>query len=106
MPETKTANKGGRPSRSLEDEIALAEERLNALRERKRQQERAERERNQKAIVALIRSEGLDDVSAEVWRAALPKLREALKSAGKAAPKAAAPAPATPEPAGEPATTS
>lgn len=103
MPETKTANKGGRPSRSLEDEIALAEERLNALRERKRQQERAERERNQKAIVALIRSEGLDDVSVEVWRAALPKLREALKAAGKAEPKPAASAPATPEPGGEPA---
>lgn len=80
MSEAKTAAKPGRPSRSIDEEIAAAQERLEALRARKREQERQEREKNQKAIAALIRAEGLDDVSSDVWKAALPQIRKALES--------------------------
>lgn len=104
MSDKKTGGKAGRPSRTLDEEIAAAAEKLEALRLRKREQERAERERNQKAIAALIRAEGLDDVAADVWKTAMPKIREALKSADKPAPKATAQAPAAPANAAQPAT--
>lgn len=74
----KTSAKPGRPSRTLDEEIAAAAERLAALRNRKRDSERAERERNQKAIIALIKAEGLDEIHSDAWREAAPKLREVL----------------------------
>lgn len=78
MTEAKTSGKAGRPSRSLDEEIAAAAARLQALRDKKKEEERRERERNQKAILALIKDEGLDAVSAEAWKAAVPKLRKLL----------------------------
>ena len=78
MTEAKTSGKAGRPSRSLDEEIAAAAAKLQALRDKKRDEERRERERNQKAILALIKDEGLDAVSVDAWKAALPKLRKLL----------------------------
>ena len=78
MTEAKTSGKAGRPSRSLDEEIAAVAARLQALRDKKKEEERRERERNQKAILALIKDEGLDAVSAEAWKAAVPKLRKLL----------------------------
>lgn len=101
MSDKKPAGKAGRPSRTLDEEIAAAAEKLETLRLRKRELDRAARERNQKAIVALIRAEGLDEVAADVWKAAMPRLRDALKSADKPAPKATAQAPAAPTPAAQ-----
>ena len=79
MSEEKSTSKVGRPARTLDEEIAAAEERLRQLRERKKDDERRERERNQKAILGLIRSEALDLVPVDAWKQALPKLRAALK---------------------------
>lgn len=78
MSEAKTSSKAGRPSRSLDEEIAAAAAKLQALRDRKKEEERRERERNQKAIMALIKDEGLDVVSADAWKAVVPKLRKLL----------------------------
>lgn len=78
MTEAKTSGKAGRPSRSLDEEIAATAAKLQALRDKKKEEERRERERNQKAILALIKDEGLDAVSAEAWKAAVPKLRKLL----------------------------
>lgn len=80
MSEPKAGQKPGRPSRSIEEEIAATEERLQALRARKREQERLEREKNQKAILALIRAENLDDVPSDVWKAALAQIKSALQA--------------------------
>jgi len=78
MAEQKAAAKVGRPSRSVDEEIQAVEQKLAALKQRKREIERVERERNQKAILALLRAEGLDDVPADKWQSSLPKLRELL----------------------------
>ena len=92
MSEAKAAGKVGRPSRTVDEEIAAAEERLRALRERKREDERKERERNQKAIAAILKAEGLDEIDAEVWKRAVPAVRKALESVkpikGEPAPQA------------------
>jgi hypothetical protein len=77
---TKTPGKVGRPSRSLDDEIAATALRLDALKARKRELERVERERNQKSILGLIRSEALDEISVEVWREVLPGIRRLLNA--------------------------
>ena len=78
MSEKKNNTKVGRPSRSLEEEIAATEQRLLQLRTRKRDEDKRELEKNQKAILALIKSAGLDSIPAEKWQAVLPKLTELL----------------------------
>lgn len=87
MSEARTQGKPGRPSRTLEEEILAAEERLRHLRERKKADDARDRERNQKAIMALIKAEGLDLVPADQWRAATHRLRSVLRAS--AAPAAA-----------------
>ena len=82
MDDAKTTGKVGRPvgrpSRSLDEEISVAEAKLKALRDRRREEERKERERNLKAVLALIKDEGLDGVSVDLWKLAVPKLRGLL----------------------------
>ncbi len=78
MSEAKTKGKPGRPSRTLDEEIAAAEERLRALKEKKREDERRALERNQKAIVYLLRTELLDEIPIGQWKAAVPTLRAVL----------------------------
>lgn len=82
MSEAKSSVKVGRPSRTLAEEIEAAERRLQSLRERQREEQRRDLERNQKAILALIRTEGLDGVPADRWKAAVPKLRKLLEAEG------------------------
>lgn len=80
MNEAKTKGKPGRPSRTLDEEIAAAEERVRALKEKKREDERRALERNQKAIVYLLRTELLDEIPVVNWKAAAPKIRDLLTS--------------------------
>jgi TolA-binding protein len=65
--------------KSLDDEIAAAQDRLNRLLAQKREKERKDLERNQKAIYGFLRSEKLDAVPVDAWTAALPALRKLLK---------------------------
>lgn len=87
MSEPKVQSKAGRPSRTLDEEIVAAEERLRQLRERRKVEEARERDRNQKAILGLIKAEGLDLIPAEQWKAAVPKLRTLLKVGNTATPQ-------------------
>jgi hypothetical protein len=89
-------NKGGRPSRTVDEEIAVTLERLEALKAKKREEEKRERARNQAAILAIIKAEGLDEVPAEQWKSAVEKLRALLKADKPPAPQATAPASVTP----------
>jgi len=70
--------KGGRPVRSLEDEIAAQKEKLRKLEDRHKEQVRKERERNQKAVYALLVAEKLDGIAAEIWEAVLPAIKDVL----------------------------
>lgn len=68
-----------RKAKSLDDEINAAQERLNRLLAQKREKERKELERNQKAISAFLRAEKLDTVPVEKWSESLPALRRLFK---------------------------
>lgn len=76
----KSGGKAGRPSRTLDEEIAAAESRVAQLKAKKREDERRKLEQNQKAIMALVKSAGLDAIEADVWEKALPKLKELLET--------------------------
>lgn len=73
-------------AKSLDEEIAAAQERLNKLQAQKREKERKDLERNQKAIAAFLRAEKLDMVPIEKWTEALPALRRVLKAEEPKAP--------------------
>jgi hypothetical protein len=86
-------------AKTLDDEIAAAQERLLRLQAQKREQERKALEKNQKAITAFLRTEKLDAVPIERWTAALAGLRKLLKveeAKGQAAASPAAASPAAP----------
>lgn len=76
----KSGGKAGRPSRTLEEEIAAAESRVAQLKAKKREDEKRKLELNQKAIMALVRSAGLDAIEADIWQKVLPKLKELLEA--------------------------
>lgn len=78
MSEENVSKLRGRKQKSLEEEIAAQREKLRKLEERHKEQQRKERERNQKAVMELIKSEKLDTVPAEVWRDAMPKIKALL----------------------------
>lgn len=78
MSET-TQNPKQKKTKSLDEEIAAAQQKLNLLVAKKREEERKALERNQKAITALLRTEKLDTVPIEQWTSALPTLRKLLK---------------------------
>ena len=83
--------------KSLDDEIAALQEKLARLQEQKREKERKDLERNQKAIATMLRNEKLDTVPIDRWTSALPALRKLLKAEPWRG--AASPAPtATPRP--------
>ncbi|HET7864154.1 MAG TPA: hypothetical protein VFL86_07065 [Burkholderiaceae bacterium] len=92
MNEPKTRGRPAKPARTLDDEIAETEARLQALREKQLEEKaRREREANSVQILALLRDEGLDAATLDQWRAVLPGLRELLKiEAPAAAPAKAA----------------
>jgi Spy/CpxP family protein refolding chaperone len=65
--------------KTIDDEISAQREKLKKLEERKRDQERKEKEKNTKAVAELIKTEKLDSVSSEMWKAAMPAIKAALK---------------------------
>jgi len=65
--------------RSLDEEIAAAQEKLARLQAQKRDRERKDLERNQKAIYTMLRTEKLDAVPIELWNKSLPALRKLFK---------------------------
>jgi len=89
MANEKSTGKAGRPARTLDEEIAAAEAKLKALREKKKEDERRERERNLKAILTMIKDEELDLISADKWKANLPKMKELFNGDSAATPKTA-----------------
>jgi len=71
----KVSEKPLRKKKSLEEEIALQREKLKHLEDKHREQQRKWREKNQKSVLDLIRSEKLDVVEIEKWQEMLPKLK-------------------------------
>jgi len=67
-----------RRSKSLEDEIAKAEQRVRRLHDQQREAQKRERERNQRAVLDLLKTEKLDLIPAARWRDALPKIKDVL----------------------------
>lgn len=94
----KSEGKAGRPSRTLDEEIAATEARLKQLREKKREDERKERERNQRAIMALLRENALDEYSASKWKEALPEIATLLSTEKGSVKEAKIGLPASPAP--------
>ncbi len=79
--------RGPRQPRALDDEIAEAEANLAKLRVKKKEKERKDLERNEKAIVTLLISEGLNRVSIDQWQGAVAKLHELLDEKAEQKPK-------------------
>jgi hypothetical protein len=69
MSSEKTNPKSGRKIKTLDEEIAAQREKLRKL---------EEREKNQKAVMELIKTERLDAVPSELWREAMPKIKALL----------------------------
>ncbi len=78
MSEKTTAAKGGRPKRSIDEEIQLLKAKLKQKEDKKNKQLREQQESNRKAILELIRSEKLDAVSSDAWKSAMPRIKELL----------------------------
>lgn len=74
----KNSEKPTRKKKSLEEEIELQRKKLKLLEEKQREQQKKWREKNQKSIFELIRSEKLDVVEIERWQEMLPKLKTLL----------------------------
>lgn len=68
--------------KTLDDEIAAVQEKLARLQAQKRDKERKDLERNQKAITTFLRAEKFDTVPIDQWTAAVCGLRKLLKVAG------------------------
>ena len=73
-----TNPKSVRNTKTLDEEIAVQREKLRKLEERHRDQKRKERERNQKAVMELIKTERLDLIPSNIWREAMPKIKSIL----------------------------
>lgn len=73
-----TNPKSGRKAKTLDEEIAAQRDKLRRLEERQREQQRKEREKNQKAVMELIKTERLDAVPSDLWREAMPKIKALL----------------------------
>ena len=80
MTDTSLSNKSKKTQKSLDEEIAAAEERLKRLKQRKAEKEQKELERNQKLVYAFLRTEKLDAVPIEIWSKTLAQLRKLLKT--------------------------
>ncbi|WP_186153311.1 hypothetical protein [Burkholderia gladioli] len=93
---TADAGKTARAPKSLDEEIERAAARLKRLQEQKRTKERQEVERNERAIVELLKAEKLNVVPAEKWKAGLAGIRRALGVAASVPDNPPAPAPAAP----------
>jgi Spy/CpxP family protein refolding chaperone len=70
--------KGGRPSRSTEEEIEVTRTKLRELEEKQRREAKAKAEKNSKAVGELLRAHKLDQVSIERWKARLSEIATVL----------------------------
>ncbi|HGO6126507.1 hypothetical protein QZM82_32035 [Burkholderia cepacia] len=77
------SGKTTRKPRSIEDEIAKTAAKLKKLQDEQRERVRKERERNHKAVLELLRAEGLDEIPAEQWKDRLEAVKAALAKPGK-----------------------
>lgn len=80
----KTETRDAKPKKApktLENEIAALQEKLARLQAQKREKERKDLERNQKAIATFLRAEKLDTVPIERWTTSASALRKLLKLA-------------------------
>ena len=59
-------------------EIAKTLEKLNRLREKKKESERRAKEKNQKAVLELIKTEKLDMIPVEKWELEISTIKNAL----------------------------
>lgn len=80
---TADAGKTARKPRSIEDEIARTAAKLKKLQDQQREMIRRERERNHKAVLELLRAEGLDEIPAEQWKERLEAVKVALAKPGE-----------------------
>ncbi|MEX3581651.1 MAG: hypothetical protein VB137_01750 [Burkholderia sp.] len=71
-------DKAARKKQALEDEIAKAAAKLKKLQDEQREQQRRARERDQKALLELLRAEGLDGIPVERWKEGLRAIKAAL----------------------------
>lgn len=78
------SEKAARKPRSIEDEITKAAAKLKRLQDELREKVRKDRERNQKEVLELLRSEGLDEIPAEQWKVRLAAVKAALSETGGA----------------------
>jgi hypothetical protein len=69
---------GRRAGLSLDQQIAEAMKRVEALRDRKKAEDKAALEKNRKAISDLFKVERLDTVDVEMWRKELVKVKALL----------------------------
>ncbi|RQR60181.1 hypothetical protein [Burkholderia sp. Bp9015] len=76
--------RGRRPAASIDERIAEAERQLASLKELKKVEEKQSLDRNRKAILDLFKSEGVDSISVELWKGAMPKLKALLGVTGVA----------------------
>lgn len=76
------SEKTSRKPRSIEDEIAKTAAKLKRLQDEQRERIRRDRERNQKEVLELLRSEGLDVIPTEQWKACLEDVKTALAKTG------------------------
>ena len=70
--------------KSLDDRIVETEAELKRLKDAKRKREQAERERNEREVLALLNSEKLIAIPSTAWRQALPGIKTALERAARA----------------------
>ena len=75
----KNLEKPLRMKKSLEEEIARQREKLKRLEDRHREQQSKWRDKNQKAVFELIRSEKLDMVDIEKWQSAIQQIKSILR---------------------------
>lgn len=72
---TETTKKRGK---TIDEKMAALEAELQSLKKKKNEMVRQEREKTAKAVNALFQSEGLLDVSADVWKDKMPQVKKAL----------------------------
>lgn len=97
-----TRQKRGRPSRSIDEEIQAARERLLELERKKKERDAAERERNRKAaiearkrneraVIDVLTKAGLLEIDAAAWQASISEIRATLERAAQQQTPAAMP---------------
>jgi len=78
MTKSESTEKASNKTMTLEEEIAKTAEKLRKLQDKQKELQRRERERCQKAVFDLMKSEKLDQVSVDNWTKALPGIRKLL----------------------------